>query len=229
MTPNLGLPQIAETQAQPHVTVNEALELIDAAAPQIAVSMSRKTPPANPLDGAAYILPPGASGWGQVRPGQIAVRRADLWHAITPRPGERWFVDDMRRAYVWAGAAWRAGDVIGKTGAGLGLAVFDAVLNLTGASVRAKGLIPARAILLGVTSWTIEAVTGAASYSVGDSSSSSRFGGSLGIAKGAQNIGVIGPSATYSPGDVIVTAAGGNFTGGRVGVAVSALVPSVPL
>jgi len=67
-----------------------------------------------------------------------------------------------------------------------------------------------------VTTRTLEDVTGAASFDCGSAPGGSQYGGSLGIAAGSENVGVIGPTAIYAPGDVVLTANGGAFTGGRV-------------
>jgi hypothetical protein len=56
----------------------------------------------------------------------------------------------------------------------------------------------------------------------------SQFGGSLGITLGSNNIGVIGPTAFYANSAVRVTAAGGNFTAGRVRVVLYALAFTAP-
>mgnify|MGYP001355735739 CR=1 FL=1 len=225
----LNLPLIAEGQAQTHITHNEALDLIDGAFPRVVASATTAAAPASPADGEAYIVPAGASGFGNIAEGRIAIRRGGLWHAIQPSPGARWHVLDEGGARIWTGTAWTQGDVIGASGAALGLRVAEVVLSgVTGASVTAAGLIPARAIVLGVTSWTVADVTGAGSYRVGDAGSDSRYGGSLGIAAGSSNIGVVGPFATYSPTDVIVTAEGGAFTGGSIGLAACVILPGVP-
>lgn len=229
-TPNLKLPQIAEGQAQPHVTHNAALDLIDAAWPRAVASATLAAPPAlaSRPDPAAYIVPPGGAGYGAAVPGNIALWIGGAWVAVLPRAGERWFVEDEKRSRVYDGARWRRGDVAGGLGSSLGLGVSEVALTLTGASVTAAGLIPARCILLGVTSWVIAAVTGATSYSVGNAAGQSQYGSGLGIAAGAQNIGVIGPTAIYDPGPVVVTAGGGNFTGGRIGLSAAYIQPLGP-
>ncbi|MDO5606475.1 MAG: DUF2793 domain-containing protein [Paracoccus sp. (in: a-proteobacteria)] len=223
------LPLIAEGQAQPHVTHNAALDLIDAALPRIAASASQTAPPSAPVDGAAYILPPAAVGWGDASPGDVAIWTGGRWHKVTPRPGWRWLVGDEGAHRVFDGAAWRRGDVIGAQGAGLALAVIDRVVTATGANVVLAGIVPARAVVLGVSTWVVQRVTGATSYAVGRAAGGSDFGSGLGVAAGSSNIGVVGPYATYEAAGIHITAAGGNFTGGRIGIAVSALVPSVPL
>jgi hypothetical protein len=89
-------------------------------------------------------------------------------------------------------------------------------------------VIPNRAIVIGVSTRTTETVTGATSYDCGTASEPSKFGGSLGIAVGSTNAGVIGPTAFYSDTPVRLTAGGGSFTGGKVRVAVHHLFCDVP-
>ena len=82
----LGLPNsrcrcVLPAQAQKHVTVNEALARLDAAAQLRVVSFAETTPPPSAVDGAGYAVPAGASGaWaGQGRPDRDLVqRRMDL-------------------------------------------------------------------------------------------------------------------------------------------------------
>jgi hypothetical protein len=64
---------------------------------------------------------------------------------------------------------------------------------------------------------------------VGDGGDGSRYGGSLGIALGSSNIGVVGPFATYAPTDVIVARNGSNFTGGQVRLAALLLLPALAI
>ena len=226
-TANMKLPLIAEGQGQPHVTHNAALDLIDALFPRVVVSASLASPPilAGRADPSAYIVPPGGSGFGAAVPGNVAVWIGGAWVALVPKPGARWFVEDELRGRVFDGARWRVGDVAGALGSSLGLAVAEAAVNLTGASVTVAGLVPNRCILLGVTSWVITAITGATSYSVGNAAGQSQYGSDLGGAAGSQNVGVIGPTATYAAGNIVVTAGGGNFTGGRLGLSVAYLQP----
>lgn len=83
-------------------------------------------------------------------------------------------------------------------------------------------------IVLAVASRTTQAITGAASYGIGVAGNASQFGGSLGIAPGSSNIGVIGPTAFYANTPLRVTAAGGNFTGGKVRLILYALAFAAP-
>jgi hypothetical protein len=96
--------------------------------------------------------------------------------------------------------------------------------GLSGASVETTIAIPDRAIVLGVSTRTVNAITGAVSYDCGIAGEPAKFGGSLGVAAGSTNSGVIGPQAFYAPTPIRLTANGGAFTGGAVRVAVHYLM-----
>ena len=80
-----------------------------------------------------------------------------------------------------------------------------------------------RAIVLGVSVRVTEAITGATSFDVGDGTTAGKFGATLSIIAGATNIGVIGPTAYYALTAIRLTANGGNFTGGKVRIALHTL------
>jgi hypothetical protein len=67
--------------------------------------------------------------------------------------------------------------------------------------------------VLAVSTRTTVAVTGATSYNCGVSGDTSKFGGSLGVAKNSSNVGVIGPTAYYADTPVLLTAVGGELHG----------------
>lgn len=113
------------------------------------------------------------------------------------------------------------GPVIGPLGSFVRLEAIEATLDLA-TDTAVTDMIPDRAIVLGLTSWVIDEITGATSYDVGHSAGD-EFGGNLGTAAGSQNIGVIGPTAFYADTDVTVTANGGAFTGGTLGLSLAIL------
>lgn len=85
-----------------------------------------------------------------------------------------------------------------------------ALVTLNGASVTVAGIVPDRSIVLGVTTYVKTTLTGSlTSFSVGVAGEVGRFGGSLGIVAGSNNIGVVGPYATYAATDLLLTANGG--------------------
>lgn len=228
MTPFFSLPLIAQAQAQKHVTANEQALALEQVVPQVALGFAAGLPPAAPADGDAYILRAGASGFGAATEGDVAIWRGGQWVALHPPLGSRWWVRSENAPLMRGAAGWSAGSALGLHGANLGLRSIDTLVTVSGGSV-ALPIMPERAIIFGVSSWTVDAVTGASSYSVGDTGDAGKFGSYLGVAVGSHNIGVVGPYATYASGDLVISAQGGNFTGGVVGISIAALIPAVPV
>ena len=84
------------------------------------------------------------------------------------------------------------------------------LVTLDGASVDVANIIPASSIILAVSTRVRSALTGTlASFNVGVSGDASRFGGTIGIAAGSNNLGVVNPYATYSPTTLTIAANGG--------------------
>ena len=242
-TPNLSLPYLTAAQAQKHVTVNEALSLIDALAQMVVVAAGTTTPPGTPAEGDRHIIGSGATGAWSGWDNSIALFSGGAWLRLIPQAG--WMAWDVAAGelQVWSGSAWtalntamgllkRASSVRvaqGLAGSATDMVVAEELLsNLSGASVTSTIAIPNRAIVLGVSTRTITAITGATSYDCGIAGEISKFGGSLGVAAGSTNVGVIGPQAFYSATPIILTANGGNFTGGAVRLAIHYFLPSAP-
>ncbi|WGD30402.1 DUF2793 domain-containing protein [Ancylobacter sp. WKF20] len=223
ITPLLALPLIAAAQAQKHVTHNEALEKLDALTQLAVLDRTRASPPVAPVAGDRHLVAAGASGDWAGRDGAIALYGSDGWSFLTPAAGWRAYVAAERLTLVHTGTGWA--DLIAGTPSGgavsLRAAEIEAVLS--GASVTTALVIPARTICLAVASRTVTAITGASAYEVGITGETSKFGGSLGIAAGSSNIGVIGPQAFYADTPLRLTALGGAFTGGRVRLALFTL------
>ncbi len=118
--------------------------------------------------------------------------------------------------------------VFSPAGAATSVCVAEEELSLSGSYAESSVVIPNRAIVLGVSTRTTESITGASSYDCGISGEASKFGGSLGVSAGSTNSGVIGPTAFYSDTPVRLSANGGDFTGGKVRIAIHYLVCEVP-
>jgi len=240
-SPNLELPLVMPDQAQKHVTVNESLLRLDALVQLSVESVSVIAQPASPEEGQAWILPDGATGadWTGWQAGTLAVFRDGTWFNLEPAEGWRAYIRDTGAMRVCCDSSSRrwidqlenpvsviAGDVTGAVTQALVL--NDEITGLTGASVSSTIVIPDRSVVIGVTVRTSEAITGASSFDCGIASETSKFGGSLGVSAGASNIGVIGPQAFYADTPVLITANGGDFTGGSVRLAIHVLKPVAP-
>lgn len=229
-TPNLALELLDAGQAQKHVTANAAIMAIDALL-QIGVeSRAVTSPPGSPVDGQRWIVPSGASGAWSGETDHIAAWQDGAWVFYTPQEGWIARIKDEGRSAAYTATGWHAYEVITAHGASFGLAVREQELTLSGAFVETSGagLIPNRGVVVGVSTRTTQAVTGASSYDCGLSGEVNKFGGSLGAALNSTNIGVIGPTAFYSDTAVRLTANGSNFTGGKVRVAIHYLALTAP-
>lgn len=227
-TARLGLPYIAAAQAQKHVTHNAAIRQLDALTQLSVQSATTTAPPGAPTDGQCWYVPAGATGIWAGKAGLIAAHEAGAWDFYTPRAGFLAYVVDERRVRVFDGGALVS--PLGATAhrAAVDVVVLEEDVALSGAFRDTVAVIPDRAIVLGVSTRTLETVTGATSYDCGISSERSKFGGSLGSAAGATNVGVIGPTAFYAATPVRLSANGGSFTAGKVRVALHLLTLPLP-
>lgn len=108
-TPRLGLPYLAAGQAQKHVTLNEALARLDGLVQTAVESRAVAAQPADPADGALYILPVDATGdaWAGRPAGTLMRFEAGAWAALTVAEGcLAWIADEAllvaRVADGWA-------------------------------------------------------------------------------------------------------------------------------
>ena len=229
-TPRLGLPAIEAAQAQKHVTHNEALALLDTLVQLAVESRTLTTPPGSPAEGDCYIPASGAaaawSGWD----GQLAAYSGGAWTRIVPKPGMKAWIKSERLTVTYEDDAWRNGIALTAHGGRVTIRAKEEELTLAGGFVETAdaAFIPDRAIVLGVSSRTTQAITGSTSYGVGISGEATKFGNLLGIALGSTNIGVIGPTAFYADTKVRVTANGANFTAGKVRLACYFLEMNAP-
>ena len=86
-TENLALPYILPSQAQKHVTHNEAIKALDAVVQLAVTSRSVATPPPSPAAGVRYIVPAGATGAWAGREKHVAAWQDGVWVFYMPRTG----------------------------------------------------------------------------------------------------------------------------------------------
>lgn len=104
---HLDLPYIAGSQAQKHVTHNDALSRLDAAVHCAVLDRNRMVPPSSPADGDRHIVAAGASGAWTGHAHAIAFRADGVWDFLEPRNGWCvWSVADDA-LYVFDGT-WQA-------------------------------------------------------------------------------------------------------------------------
>jgi len=106
-TPNLALPYLMPSQAQKHVTHNEALQLLDALVQLSVISRKCAAPPAASAEGDRYIVAVGGTGAWSGWDSSIAAFIDGGWLRLTPRPGWRCWVQDDNALVAWSGSTWQ--------------------------------------------------------------------------------------------------------------------------
>ena len=105
-TPNLKLPFILPSQAQKHVTHNEALLTLDALV-HLTLAAELSEPPATPEDGAVFAVGANPAGQWSGKQSTVAAWQDGAWQFIMPREGWRaWFVSELALK-VFADGEWR--------------------------------------------------------------------------------------------------------------------------
>ena len=107
-SPLLALPYLAASQAQKHVTVNEALSVLDGLLHLSVITRALATPPVSPVDGDRYLVAASPTGLWIGHAGQIALRMEGAWRFLTPRTGWRIWIADQALLLVFNGTAWIA-------------------------------------------------------------------------------------------------------------------------
>jgi len=111
-TRNLKLPYILPSQAQKHVTHNDALDALDAVVQINAQSRNLSEPPAGPVEGSRYVVAgPGEGDWSG-HDGEIALAAGGLWSFHTPRPGWLAWIADEALLAVFDGEQWSSATAV---------------------------------------------------------------------------------------------------------------------
>jgi hypothetical protein len=104
-TTNLQLPYILSSQAQKHITHNEALQRLDALV-HLVIQSAANTPPASPVEGECYAVLSSPTGAWTGKAGRVAFYQDGAWIFIVPRPGWiAWFADASLQK-IWTGSGW---------------------------------------------------------------------------------------------------------------------------
>jgi len=176
-TPRLTLPFIMPSQAQKHITHNEAIQALDTLVQPTVESRSLTTPPATPLEGEAWIVPAGATGAWTGHATEIAAFQSGAWRFLDPAPGWQLYDRSDKTQLVFDAGVWTPIAALGAALPRLGvntsadttnrLAVASAATLLThagnGHQVKINKAAPAdTASLLYQTNWSGRAEMGLA-------------------------------------------------------------------
>lgn len=105
-TSNLKLPYIAPSQAQKHVTHNEAIRALDALVQLTVIDRNAGEPPTEPQEGDRYLVASVASGLWSGKDNHIAAWQDGAWAFFQPQEGWYAWVMEERAFVVFSQAAW---------------------------------------------------------------------------------------------------------------------------
>ncbi|HVV94701.1 MAG TPA: DUF2793 domain-containing protein [Hyphomicrobiales bacterium] len=148
-TPHLALAFLAEGQQHKEVTVNDALNRLDAVVQLAVIDRDLAAPPASPAEGDRYLVAAGGSGAWAGAAGAIAAFFDGAWTVLAPAAGWLCWVDDDKVLLIHDGTAWQ------EVGGGTGETLQN--LTLLGVGTMADATNPFAAKLNGAL-WTARTV-----------------------------------------------------------------------
>jgi hypothetical protein len=231
-TPNLALPLVMPSQAQKHVTVNEALTRLDAAAQLVLQEVGRSDPPDGAPEGACYGVATGASGAWEGQDGRVAVVDNGGWSFLDPRPGWRAWDAGLGHGILHAGGSW-VHEGLSRTpfGAGARFVTVEATHDVVPGPDNVTAVaIPAGVTVFAVSARVVSALSGTAgAWRLGEEGATDRFGNGLGMSEGSYADGLLGqPQAYYASSPLVVTGEGGALSGGQIRFALHYLAYDLP-
>lgn len=105
-TNNLSMPYILPSQAQKHVTHNEALGILDAVVQLAIVDRTHASPPSTPAEGERYVVAASASGPWSGHDHEIAHFLDGSWSFIAPNEGFLAWDADESQLIIFTGSSW---------------------------------------------------------------------------------------------------------------------------
>jgi Protein of unknown function (DUF2793) len=105
-TPNLALPYILASQAQKHVTHNEAIRTLDCLVQLAVESRGLAAPPPAPVDGTRFVVAASATGDWDGQSGKIAAFQDGAWDFYEPKEGWTAWVADEHTLVIYAASTW---------------------------------------------------------------------------------------------------------------------------
>lgn len=112
-TNHLKLPYILPSQAQKHVTHNEALRMLDAVVQLAVIARDYTHPDPTAQEGDRYIVPTDAGGDWALHTQKLAAFNDGSWYYFTPQAGWLCYVKNESKLLIFNGNEWQ--DLVGNS------------------------------------------------------------------------------------------------------------------
>ena len=241
-TNQFGLPLLQASQAQKHITVNEAIARLDAVAQLRLESTVITVPPTDALDGQTYLVAVGAAGDWAGQDNNIAIFSNGGWVFLPVKVGwKAWIVDEgIEKRFdgtnweeVSSGGGAGSGALSGALGSSFELSMleFEHVITVGTSNVTIVE-IPAGSMVAMVAFRVSEEVVtdGATTWGFGISNAITRYGSSYGLSVNSNDVGGANKTMFYYPTakPLYLTPATGNLTSGKIIFTIYALQFGLP-
>jgi len=101
-----GLREGRAAQAQKHVTVNQALDVLDCLTQLAVRSRGLNEPPTGAEEGERYLVAADAGGDWSGHDGKVVIFQAGQWVVHAPQPGWRVWIEDEGQLFIHDGEDW---------------------------------------------------------------------------------------------------------------------------
>lgn len=128
-SPILALPFLQPSQAQKHVTHNEALQRLDVLVQLRVEAFDATDPPAVPVDGAVYALGSAPIGDWAGQGDRLAAWLDGVWQFFVPQPGWRAWGLAEAALRIWDGTGWTGFTLDSQNLDGVGIATTSDATN----------------------------------------------------------------------------------------------------
>lgn len=105
-TNRLGMPYLLPSQAQKHVTHNEAIRMLDALVQPSVDALPQNTPPAEPTEGMVFAVDASPVDAWEGNPNTLAAFQDGAWFYFTPQAGWRFSIKGDERQIHFMSGAW---------------------------------------------------------------------------------------------------------------------------
>lgn len=102
-TPIYLMEEWAEAQANPHITVNTMMRILEAMSSRRLLDLSSNDPPSPAEDGGVYFINGSGTGEWAGHSNELAIAIAGGWHFIPPQEG--WLFYSVQDGYM---VQWQA-------------------------------------------------------------------------------------------------------------------------